>query len=80
MKKPTRNNNLHLGEASTNSRWGIGMTLEDPDVLDTTKWKAEGNLLGNLLMTVRGELQQRLPPRQPHNSVIQFSLTKSVLV
>lgn len=51
-------NNLHLGEASTNPRWGIGMTLDDPDVLDTTKWRAEGNLLGNLLMRVREELRQ----------------------
>lgn len=49
--------NLKLGEASTNMRWGIGMSLDDPDVLDSTKWNPEGNLLGNLLMKVREELR-----------------------
>lgn len=47
---------LKLGEASKNPVWGIGMTLEDEHVLDSTKWKEPGNLLGNLLMQVRAEL------------------------
>lgn len=44
-----------IGEASLNERWGVGMTLDDPDILDVTKWKADGNLLGKSLMSVRQE-------------------------
>lgn len=47
---------LHLGEASNNQSWGIGMTLEDKHVLDTNKWNTSGNLLGNLLMQLRSDL------------------------
>lgn len=50
--------NLQLGEASTNPRWGIGLNLEDPNVLDTTKWSTTGNLLGKTLMKIRTELAQ----------------------
>lgn len=45
-----------LGEASSNPRWGIGMDLDSPDVLDTTKWDPQGNLLGRSLMKIRKEL------------------------
>lgn len=38
-----------LGEASLNKRWGIGLPLNSPDVLDTSKWAEEGNLLGKKL-------------------------------
>lgn len=55
----TETRNLQLGEASTNPRWGIGMTLDDPNVLDPAKWNVEGNLLGKLLMRVREELKQQ---------------------
>lgn len=48
---------LQIGEASRNPRWGIGMTLQDQDVLDTSKWSTSGNLLGRALTTVRTELQ-----------------------
>lgn len=48
---------LELGEASTNQRWGIGMTLDDPKVMDSSHWNPEGNLLGRLLMRVREELK-----------------------
>lgn len=48
---------LRIGEASKNPRWGIGMTLQDQDALDTTKWSTTGNLLGRALETVRSELQ-----------------------
>lgn len=48
--------NLQLGEASKNTCWGIGMTLDDAQVLDTTKWNNSGNLLGVLLMQIRSEL------------------------
>lgn len=44
---------LVIGEASTNSRWGVGMTLEHKDILDATKWSESGNLLGRCLMKIR---------------------------
>lgn len=47
--------NLILGEASPNTRWGIGMNLSDPDVLDSSKWLENGNLLGRSLMKLREE-------------------------
>lgn len=34
----------------------VGMSLEHKDVLDTTKWELNGNLLGNTLAQVRAEL------------------------
>lgn len=49
---------LQLGEASMDARWGIGMTLEDPEVLNSTKWNPDGNLLGRTLMLIREELKQ----------------------
>lgn len=49
-----------LGEASTNPRWGIGLPLNNPNVLDTSKWLPEGNLLGKSLSTIREELVQEL--------------------
>lgn len=48
--------NLHIGEASENPRWGIGMNLSDDNVLDHTKWASEGNLLGKSLMKIREEI------------------------
>lgn len=50
---------LTLGEASTNARWGIGMDINNPDVLDQSKWSKEGNLLGRLLMNLRNELPKK---------------------
>lgn len=47
---------LQLGEASKDVCWGIGMTLDDAQVLDTSKWIDNGNLLGVLLMQIRSEL------------------------
>lgn len=47
---------LTLGEASTNQQWGIGLTLEDDEVLNKTKWNKQGNLLGQLLMKVRNQI------------------------
>lgn len=45
-----------LGEASLDKTWGIGMSLRDKLVLDSTKWVGE-NLLGVTLMEVRDELK-----------------------
>lgn len=55
---------LTLGEASTNSRWGVGMSLDDEKVLDKSKWNKQGNLLGRLLMQIR---DQMIKERQPSN-------------
>lgn len=47
---------LLLGEASRDPCWGIGMILDEPEVLNSSLWNQEGNLLGRSLMKVRGEL------------------------
>lgn len=47
---------LILGEASRDKTWGIGLTLDEKDVLDNSKWQKQGNLLGRTLMKIRGEL------------------------
>lgn len=47
---------LQIGEASRDVRWGIGLELNDPAVLDISKWNSSGNLLGKCLMKVRDEL------------------------
>lgn len=54
--KLRKTKSLLLGEASTNLRWGIGMDLNNPDVLSEEKWSSTGNLLGRTLMQVRQEL------------------------
>lgn len=45
-----------LGEASRNQVWAIGKDLDDPEVLDITKWSPSGNLLGKTIMTIREEI------------------------
>lgn len=52
-----------IGEASKDSRWGIGMTLQDDDVLNTTKWSTSGNLLGRTL-SARKFLSQEIQGNQ----------------
>lgn len=47
-----------IGEASLNTTWGIGISLTNSDVLDTTKWNEHGNRLGKALEKVRNELLQ----------------------
>lgn len=54
-------NQLLLGEASRDPRWGIGMSLDDPEVLNSSLWIPDGNLLGRCLMKIRGELAWDLP-------------------
>lgn len=44
-----------LGEASTDTTWGIGRSLTDYLVLDPASWRGE-NLQGITLMKVREEL------------------------
>lgn len=45
-----------IGEASFSKRWGTGLPLTHPDVLQTGKWSPRGNLLGRTLVTIREEL------------------------
>lgn len=52
---------LQIGEASKNPRWGIGLDLNDRDVLNISKWDINGNLLGKCLMKIREEIYS-LPP------------------
>lgn len=47
---------LQLGEASKNQMWGIGLSLDSTEVLDSSKWNSYGNLLGRTLERVRDEL------------------------
>lgn len=47
-----------LGEASRDVVWGIGMDLDNPHVLDPSKWATQGNLLGGILMSIREEIKQ----------------------
>lgn len=55
---------LTLGEASKNGVWGVGLTLEDQNILNIGKWLASGNLLGQLLMKIRQEILSR-----PHSAM-----------
>lgn len=48
---------IRLGEASRSGKWGIGMDLDNPDILDTSKWSTTGDLLGQTLMKIRQEIK-----------------------
>lgn len=50
-----------IGEASTNAIWGVGLALNNEEILNTEQWHAEGNRLGKALEKVRGELLQEEP-------------------
>lgn len=50
---------LPIGEASKNSIWGIGLSLDDKKALQPTHWSPNGNLLGNSLVQVRNELMRK---------------------
>lgn len=46
-----------LAECAVNDKiWGIGISMTNPDRLDTDKWKGQ-NLLGKCLMKVRDQLR-----------------------
>lgn len=45
--------------AVSDTVWGIGLGMDDPDVYDMSKWKGQ-NLLGFVIMQVRAELRSRL--------------------
>lgn len=48
---------LQIGEASKDTVWGTGLTLNDPKVLQHSQWPKEGNLLGRTLMKIREEFR-----------------------
>lgn len=52
---------LAIGEASRDKFWGVGLTLENKEVLDPAKWAKDGNLLGRILTAVRQELVGTAP-------------------
>lgn len=60
---------LTLGEASRDPKWAVGMSLEDEDVLDVSKWLPTGNLLGRTLTRVRTEFLQGVATDQPPNNL-----------
>lgn len=62
--------NRQLGEASRDLTWGVGMSLTDRNILDTSLWKG-GNLLGKILMEVRQDIISSLYPPQPQNAPSQ---------
>ena len=50
--------NALLAECAVKDRiWGIGLSMTDPDRLETTKWNGK-NLLGYALMLVRKEVSK----------------------
>lgn len=57
-RKLLETENRHLVEAAPWDKvWGIGMGVDDPFILDETKWKGE-NLLGKALMEVRQNIAE----------------------
>ena len=48
--------NKKILEASWDKFWGIGVDLNDPNVLDSTQWCGD-NTMGDVLVTVRDELK-----------------------
>lgn len=61
-----------IGEASTDGVWGIGLKLEDKNVLGEASWRKEGNLLGKTLSLIR----QEIITKNSDNSVRQEIVTK----
>ena len=47
-----------IGEATSEDPWEVGMRLNNPEVLDQTKWKGKSNLIGKILMNIRGQLRE----------------------
>ncbi len=54
-----RTNGRLLVEVNPNdSVWGIALAIDNPDRLDSNKWKGE-NMLGEILTNVRNDLQKQ---------------------
>ena len=45
-----------LAEAGKSKVFAVGLTLNNRNILDTSKWSKDGNLLGKCLMEIRNEL------------------------
>lgn len=57
LKYLMESGNRQLGEASTDTTWGIGRPLTDQLALDPSRWIGD-NLLGTTMMKVREELKE----------------------
>ena len=58
LKALLKTGSRNIGEATTETPWGIGFRLSDPEALDTTKWH-DKNLMGLILQ----EIRKRLTPK-----------------
>lgn len=67
LDKLRATHNKVLGEASTNPQWGIGIALEDGEVLNRDKWNKSGNLLGKTLMKIRSEVSRKDKNKHKNN-------------
>ena len=45
-----------LAEAGKSKVFAVGLTLNNRNIMDTSKWSKECNLLGKCLMKIRNEL------------------------
>jgi ribA/ribD-fused uncharacterized protein len=45
-----------LGEASKNKKWGVGLSLDDPNVTKTEHWDGK-NIFGKVLENVRSQVR-----------------------
>ena len=45
-----------LAEAGMSKVYAVGMSLNNKNIFDTSKWPVNGNLLGRSLMEIRNEL------------------------
>jgi ribA/ribD-fused uncharacterized protein len=61
--------NTILIEAGPDKVWGVGLKLNNPQILNCDAWQGD-NLLGKILMSVRSELMPN--PDQHYLSVIRF--------
>ena len=48
-----------LAEAGKSKVLAVGLTLNNRNIMDTSKWPKDGNLLGKCLMEIKNELLHR---------------------
>ena len=60
--------NAKIAESSTDSTWGTGLHLRDPNAMDQHYWVSkEGGLMCEIYSKLRGELRRkRIAPYAPH--------------
>ena len=47
-----------IGEATTEDPWGVGMRLNDPEILNQRKWSGKKNIIGKILQNIRSRLRE----------------------